>query len=220
MPEAHLMLPRNSIVISLSINTRPSYSIIKKELFRKLIHIVGFSIPFISIILGVPFATSLILILAITYTVSEYLRLNGRSIPIFTTITRVAMRDADGHESQSTFVKEPLYFAAGILAALLVFPAPFNYAAIAVVTLGDGFASVIGRLYGRNRIPYSGGKTIEGTLAGLVFAFAGCLIFVSPTIAIIAATIGMVTEFLRLRVSDNLSIPMITGLALTIIGTL
>jgi len=86
--------------------------------------------------------------------------------------------------------------------------------------LGDGFASVIGRLYGRNRIPYSGGKTIEGTAAGVVFAFAGCLIFVSPTIALIAATIGMITEFLQLRVSDNLSIPLITGLALTTIGTL
>jgi dolichol kinase len=86
--------------------------------------------------------------------------------------------------------------------------------------LGDGFASVIGRLYGRNKIPYSGGKTIEGTAAGLAFAFAGCLIFVSPTMAIIAASIGMITELLQLRVSDNLSIPLITGTVLTIIGSL
>jgi dolichol kinase len=206
--------------MNLSIKTRRSYSIIKKELFRKLIHIVGFSIPFISIILGIPFAVSLIIVLAIIYTISEHFRLKGRSIPVFTTITRIAMRDNNGAESQSTFVKEPLYFAAGILAALLIFPAPFNYAAIAVVTLGDGFASVIGRLYGRNKIPYSGRKTVEGTAAGLAFAFAGCLIFVSPTMALIAASIGMITELLQLRVSDNLSIPLITGLALVIIGTL
>jgi len=70
---------------------------IKKELFRKLIHIVGFSIPFISISLGIPFATSFVLVLAIAYTVSEYFRLKGRSIAAFTTITRVAMRDSDGH---------------------------------------------------------------------------------------------------------------------------
>jgi dolichol kinase len=207
-------------VISLSIKTRPSYSVIKKELFRKLIHIFGFSIPFISIIMGIPFAASLIIVLVITYTVSEYFRLKGRSILAFTTITRIAMRDDNGHESQSTLVKEPVYFAAGILAALLIFPAPFNYAAIAVVTLGDGFSSIIGRLYGRNKIPYSGGKTLEGTAAGLAFAFAGCLIFVSPPIALIAASIGMITELLQLRVSDNLSIPLISGLALTIIGTL
>jgi dolichol kinase len=205
--------------MNLSIKTRRSYSIIKKELFRKVIHIVGFSIPFISIILGIPFAASLVAVLAITYTVSEYFRLKGRSIPIFTTITRIAMRDNNGNESKSTFVREPLYFAAGILASLLIFPAPLNYAAIAVVTLGDGFASVIGRLYGRNKIPYSGGKTIEGTAAGLAFAFAGCLIFVSAPIALIAASIGMITELLQLRVSDNLSIPLISGLALAIIGT-
>ncbi|MEW6604300.1 MAG: phosphatidate cytidylyltransferase, partial [Thermoproteota archaeon] len=107
-----------------------------------------------------------------------------------------------------------------VLASLLIFPAPFNYAAIAVVTLGDGFASIAGRLYGRNKIPYTGGKTVEGSAVGLVCAFAGAAIFVSPTTALIAATIGMTVELLQLRITDNLTVPLLSGLSISIIGNL
>lgn len=197
---------------------------LKTEIFRKSIHIIGFIVPFISLALGIMVAAVFVIGMMTVYSISEYMRLKGRrSIPMFTAITKMAMRNERGNshnEKQNTFIKAPLYFATGILLSLLIFTAPFNYVAIAVATLGDGFASIIGRLYGRNKIPHSGGKTIEGTAAGLAFAFAGCLIFVSPTIAIIAASIGMITELLHLRVSDNLSVPLITGLALTIIGTL
>lgn len=193
---------------------------IGKELFRKAIHILGFSIPFISIVAGVPVAAAVIIALAAAYSVSEYLRLKGRSFPALTAITKMAMRNSAGEEKQSTFVKAPLYFAAGILASLLIFPAPFNYAAIAVVTLGDGFSSIVGRLYGRNKIPKTGGKTLEGTAAGFIFAFAGAAIFVSPTTAIIAATVGMVVELLPLRVTDNLTVPLMSGLSISITGNL
>lgn len=82
---------------------------------------------------------------------------------MFTTITKTAMRgedDAGGGEKQSAFIKGPLYFTAGILASLLIFPAPFNYVAIAVVTPGDGLSSVMGKMHGKNKIPHTGGKTI------------------------------------------------------------
>jgi dolichol kinase len=199
-------------------NEKYASSRIRKELFRKAIHIFGFSIPFISIIAGIPFAAALIIALAAAYTASEYFRLKGRNFPVLITITRMAMRDSAGEEKQNTFVTAPLYFAAGILASLLIFPAPFNYAAIAVVTLGDGFASIAGRLYGRHNVPHAGGKTVEGSLAGLACAFAGAAIFVSPTTALIAAAIGMAIELVPLRVTDNLAVPLISGLSISLIG--
>jgi dolichol kinase len=153
------------------------------------------------------------------YTISEYLRLSGRSAPLLTAVTRMAMRNYSG-EKQTTFVRAPLYFAAGILVSLLAFPAPYNYVAIAVVTLGDGFASVAGRTYGRHKIPHSGGKTVEGTIAGIACAFAGSLVFAPPSIALAAALVGMTVEFLPLRVSDNLTVPLLSGLSATIIGNL
>lgn len=206
----------------MSSNEQYRSSRIRKELFRKAIHIFGFSIPFVSITAGVPFAVLILVALAITYSISEYLRLKGRNFPVFTTITMIAMRSDDntGEEKQHTFVKAPLYFAAGILASLLIFPTPFNYAAIAVVTLGDGLASVVGRLYGKNKIPHCGGKTIEGSTAGLVFAFVGTAVFVSPLTALIAAVVGMAVELLPLRITDNLTVPLLSGLSITMVGNL
>ncbi len=198
------------------------YVLIRKELFRKAIHIFGFSIPFISIVAGVYFAVAIIIALAVAYSISEHFRLKGRNLPVLTTVTKMAMRDVatTGEEKKNTFVKAPLYFAAGILASLMIFPAPFNYAAIAVITLGDGFASIAGRLYGKNKIPCTGGKTVEGSLAGFVCAFAGAAIFVSPATALIAAIIGMAIELLPLRVTDNLTVPLLSGLTISIIGNL
>lgn len=105
----------------------------------------------ISITAGIAFAVSLIVSLGVIYSLSEYFRLRGRSIPLFTAVTKMAMRNDNNDESQNVFVKAPLYFAAGILASLLIFPFPFNYVAITVVTLGDGFASVVGRMFGKHQ---------------------------------------------------------------------
>lgn len=115
----------------------------------------GFSIPFISVVAGVPVAAAFIIAQTAAYSVSEYFRLKGRNFPILSGITKMAMRDANNadEERQNTFVRAPPYFAAGILVSLLIFPAPFNYAAIAVVTdnltvplLSGLFISIIGRL--------------------------------------------------------------------------
>lgn len=136
---------------------------------------------------------------------------------MLTAVTKTAMR-SELDENQSTFIRAPLYFAAGILASLLIFPAPFNYAAIVVVTLGDGIASIIGRMYGAHRIRFTGGKTLEGTAAGAACAFGGALIFVSPTTALVVTLVGMAVELIHLRISDNLTVPLLSGLMITVIG--
>ena len=192
---------------------------VQQEVFRKSIHIVGFVVPFMAIALGITVAALFIIAISALYCISEYLRLKGRNFPVLTTITSLAMRTSYNGEVSDRFVKAPLYFACGIFVSLLLFPAPFNYIAIAVVTLGDGTAAIVGRLYGRTRIPYLH-KTVEGTLAGLVCAFAGSLLFVSPMIALIAASVGMLVELLSWRINDNLTVPLIAGLSAVMVATM
>lgn len=192
---------------------------LRREVFRKSIHVVGFAVPFIAIAFGITVAALFIIAVSLLYCVSEYMRLKGRTFPVLTTITNLAMRKASNDEAGQRFVKAPLYFAAGILASLLIFPDPINFAAIAVVTLGDGAAAIVGRLYGKTRIPHLA-KTVEGTMAGLAFAFGGSLLFVSPVIALSAASVGMLTELLSWRISDNLTVPMMAGLAAVIASTM
>ena len=191
---------------------------IRNKLFRKSIHLLGFLVPIISITLGVVVAVAFVISLSALYSISEYSRVRGRSVPIITTITNMAIRV--DKENQTRFIVAPLFLAAGILSTLLIFPAPINYAAIAVVTLGDGSASIVGRMYGKNKIPFSNGKTVEGTAAGIICAFIGALLFVSPTIAITAALIGMIVEFLPLRINDNISVPLLAALSMTLVQML
>src|SRR3970040_1333918 len=95
---------------------------IKSELFRKSIHLLGFLVPPISITLGVMVAVAFVISLSIIYSISEYSRLRGRSVPIITNITNMAMRV--GRENQTKFIVAPLFLAAGLLSTLLIFPAP------------------------------------------------------------------------------------------------
>jgi dolichol kinase len=199
-------------------DTSPSAKV-RQEVFRKSIHIIGFIVPLMAMFFGTTAAALFITAVSMLYFISEYLRLRDKRFPILTTITNLAMRTGRD-EAGNTFVMAPLYFAAGILASLLVFPAPFNYVAIAVVTLGDGAAAIAGRIYGRTRIPCCHGKTLEGSVTGLACAFAGSLIFVSPLTALAAGAAGMLVELLPLRISDNLTMPLIAGLTAVLIATM
>lgn len=101
----------------------------------------------------------------------------------------------------------------------MVLRVPFNYATLAVVTLGDGFAPIAGRLLGKHSIPYTGSTTVESSIVGLEYVFAGAVIFVFPATALIAATVGMVFE-LPLRITDNLTVPLFSGLCISMIRNL
>lgn len=139
--------------------------------------------------------------------------MQGFNLPIASTITLSAANKPEMYE----FVTAPVFYAVGIMLALVLFPAPVGYASIAVLTLGDGFATLFGRKMGRHVFCYNKGKRIEGTIFGFLFASLGASIFVSPLKALFGAAVGMFIESLPTPVSDNLTIPIISGLALTLI---
>lgn len=176
------------------------------DLVREDIHAAGFFMPVIAGIVGVIPVAVFISVLSILYLVSELARLDGKNLPIISAVTRHAASQSELYG----FAAAPLYYAFGILFTLLVFPFPVNAAAIAIFALGDSTASIFGGLLGI-RLPFNKGKTLEGSLAGFVFAFlAGCL-FVSPWIALVGAAVAMFVEYLPLPVNDNILIPIVTA---------
>jgi dolichol kinase len=82
--------------------------------------------------------------------------------------------------------------------------------------LGDSVASLFGGLISTS-LPFNKGKTWEGSLAGFFFAFLAGTFFVSPLLAFIGAAIAMTVEVLPLPVNDNVLVPVITGVALTLL---
>ena len=191
---------------------RPAFS--KGELLREIIHISSFLVALVSkYLLGIHIVVPLIFAVTTLYIVSEFVRIQGAKFPIVSTITWKAASKPELYE----FATAPIFFAVGIMLSLVLFPDPSNYAAVVILTFGDGFATIFGKKFGKIVVPFNKGKRLEGSVFGFLFAFLGALIFVSPAKALIGAIIGMLIEVLPLPINDNLTIPLATGLALTLI---
>ncbi len=188
-------------------------SLSRNDLLREIIHASGFFIPALSILFGLWPTAAFIAAVVGLYAVSEVARIRGTSMPFFSLITRYAASQSE----LCQFAFAPVYFALGILFTLLIFPAPASYAAIAVFTLGDSAASIVGSSISKRPMPLNRAKTVEGTLVGFVFAALAAAVFVSPWLAVFGAAVGMIVEYLPLPVNDNLMMPLCTALALTLL---
>jgi dolichol kinase/phosphoserine phosphatase len=182
------------------------------DLVREDIHAAGFFMPIIATMIGVPAVSAIIILIAAVYTVSELYRLEGKSLPLISSITRHAASQTE----LFGFAAAPLYFAFGIVATLLLYPAQAGGAAIAMFCLGDSAASLFGGMISTS-LPFNKGKTWEGSLAGFFFAFLAGSFFVPPLYAVAGAAIAMTVEVMPLPINDNVSVPIITGAALTLL---
>jgi len=188
-------------------------SVSKRDIIRETIHIGGFLVPIVSAYLALSnFQVAFfIFIVTLLYVMSELARVLGYNVPLTSTITWNAAIAPEIYE----FVTSPIFFAIGIMLALIMFPVPVGYASIAIFTLGDSLATLFGKKFGRHVFLYNKGKKIEGSLLGFLFAWFGASLFVvNPLKSFIGAAIGMLVETLPTPVSDNVTIPLISGLTL------
>jgi len=110
-----------------------------------------------------------------------------------------------------------------LLAALLsieLFTRPVAAAALGFTVLGDGFAGLLGRAYGRTRV-FS--KSLEGCAAGLL----ACLVwaaFLSLNghldwrVAVTGALVASLVELLPIPLDDNLAVTLAAGYAMKLMG--
>jgi len=186
----------------------------KSDLIRESIHISGALIPLLCTSLLDRYLVSLlILFLIILYAASELVRLQGLNVPLFSAVTRRAAIKPELYE----FVTSPILFALGITATLILFPVPINYASIMILALGDGSATLLGKKFGRTVYPFNKRKRVEGSIFGFLFAFLGAQLFVGPVKALIGAVAGMLVESLPVPVSDNLAIPIVSGIMMILV---
>ncbi len=194
---------------------KPRYSLSHNESVREAIHASGFLVPFIALYLGIYLVAFLLSLITLLYTASELARVERKSIPPVSIITLKAATFTERYE----FATAPIFFALGIVLSLLLFPTPINYASIAIVSLGDSIASIVGKYFGKTSIPFNKGKNLEGSSAGFLFAFLGATFFLNPMLAFVGAFIGMLVESLPLPINDNLSIPLATGVLLILLSS-
>ena len=92
----------------------------RNDVFREMIHGSGFFVPVVAGVISVPVAALLICIVIAFYVASELSRVKGKNMPLISTITRHAASQTELCE----FTFAPIYFAVGIVLALLLFPVP------------------------------------------------------------------------------------------------
>ena len=112
------------------------------------------------------------------------------------------------------------YVFAGSLFTIILIPKPFCIVALFFLAVGDTFAALVGMNYPFLRI---GLKTLSGSIAcfvtcciiGLLFSFG----INTPTI-MFGAFIATLTELSSIKINDNLSIPIFSGMSMYYFNTL
>ncbi len=121
-------------------------------------------------------------------------------------------------EEEASHLTGASYMLVGSLIAFLVFQRDIAVLAICFLAIGDAVATITGKYLGRMSIF---GKTVEGDLAcfiscvvtGFVFYYAG---FNIGLLAILVGSLGAtIAEVIPLPINDNLTMPLLAGLAMT-----
>lgn len=175
-----------------------------KEFFRKSIHLCA---GFIPLLVSVNKNVTMILLSAMLgfYIVAETLRLRRIYVPVISRVTAFAARKRD----QGKFVLGPVTLSIGILLALIFFKPPASCIGISALAFGDGIASLAGKLFGRREIPWTGGKTFEGSVACFFAVFVSSVLILHDFPSAIAlALFAAVIELLPLGDFDNIVMPV------------
>lgn len=190
-----------------AIYARRKLNSLKKEFFRKTIHLCTAFVPLLLHFAKIP-VLILLSLAGIFYIFSEFLRKRGYEIPIISDITVVAARKRD----ENKFVLGPVTLVAGILISVLLWSEKSAAIGILSLAFGDGLASLAGKTFGKIHIPLTNGKTAAGSLTCFAAIFCSAwMISGNSKLALIAAFAGAFVEVLPLKDFDNLLIPVIIG---------
>jgi len=142
------------------------------------------------------------------YSACEGLRIQGYHVPIVSRVTSLAARQRDGDR----FVLGPVTLGLGALLALLLYPNPAASIAIFALAFGDGLSSLVGKTFGSIRLPFTGGKSLEGSLTCLVAVFISAWALTgnlqrSAVIAVFACLV----EAAPTKDFDNIILPVAVG---------
>lgn len=190
----------------------------KLELRRQIVHfMLGMTIVFL---MELKLLTPNLLIIALILGALISLIYKYRPIPIIHEILIALERPED----LKTFPgRGPFFLVLGALLTMLIFPIDIAKGAITVLAVGDSVSHVIGRYFGKTRVPLSKDKMLEGTLVAIVFSTFTALLFVDFHKAFLASLIPICLEAVYPKkiahyLDDNLVMPLLAGLIMLLLS--
>lgn len=200
---------------SAQIHAKATREEISIELTRKSIHLLIAFVPLLNWI-SRTLAVSLLTAGIISYTIFEFLRMRGIKVPLVSELTLRAARLRDS----GRFVVGPITLGLGALISVLVFSPPVSAIAVYVLAFGDGLSSLVGKVFGRVRLPFSRGKSLEGSIVCFLSSFIATLAITGSILnSLLIALTATFVEALPTQDWDNIILPVVTGiLASLLIG--
>ena len=186
---------------------------IRTEFIRKSIHVLIAMVPSMAQI-NLIFTYFLLLSGMVVFSFAELIRLQGGSVVIISRLTLLASRRRDN----GRFVLGPVTLAIGALLALSLYPAPAAAIAIYALAFGDSLSSIVGKMFGRIKLPFTDGKTLAGSIACFSVVFAISYLYtLNLNAAVIIGSSAAVLEAIPAKDLDNLIIPLGTGAVASLI---
>ena len=158
------------------------------------------------------------------------------AVAIFITIYLLAMPSksrffnvvARGDDWKRGYARGPLFFGLVAIFLILFFPLYIAAVCIVIIGFGDGFATVIGKRFGRTHVGWAKKeKTVEGMVAFFFFASISSFLILRFMLeasairllsyAVITSFVGALVEILDLTLDDNLSVPVSSAVTLYVL---
>ncbi len=179
----------------------------RTELSRKAVHLLGVLIPILYLRFEEEFLCLFLPLAALFFTL-ELLRLKIAAVGKWYLLLFGRMLRPDEHDQPSG----GFYFVLGAVATILLFPRDIAISALLVLAVSDSAAAFIGQRYGRRQIF---GKTPAGSSAFFFSAWFVLAVYFgdNPLKHLPAALLGTLVEALPWPLNDNLTIPIMVGLA-------
>lgn len=182
-------------------------------LIRKIIHILTAIIPLIYIYSDRYFIVSSLAILGISVVLIDFARLEIEIISNF--IEKVFGKLM--WEREKNNLTGATHYAIAAFLSVYFFDKWIAIAVLLFLSFGDTAAHLIGVRWGRTR--FDSEKTLEGSGACLVICLGISLLIPQPEITVltVGAVVASVVELIPLDIDDNLTLPLISGVAMEIL---
>jgi len=114
--------------------------------------------------------------------------------------------------------KGAIEFLFGCFLATLLFEPFIAIAAIAVLSISDAMSTLIGSFFGKHKISFNKTKSLEGSFAFFLTTVFILTFFLNDPIKVLIVSIFATFAELTPKIDDNLTIPLVVGGILFLLG--
>lgn len=184
-----------------------------RELRRKSIHLLGLVFPILYVFNVFTTRHTAIIAVGVLLAIALASELLKALLPPFRVMFIRIFSPILRSQEQRGGLTGATYYLIGSFLCILLFDKTLAIVCLCFLTLGDLFAALIGKQWGR--IKLFSRKSLEGSLACFIVCTAvALLIGLHPVVAIVGALVATLIELLPTGVDDNVTIPLISGLAM------